>query len=106
MKDSLSRLIMEALKELKIEDKGFVVEHPTDLKMGDYSSNVGIKNQNNKEEIFKYLTEHKPEGVDRVEMVGPGFINFYLSKKFFAESLKQIIKEGDKFGRTKKFKGE
>ena len=106
MKDLLKSLILEALKELSIEDKGFVVEHPTDLRMGDYSTNVAIKNNLRKQEIFEYLKSHRPDEVERVEMVGPGFINFYLSKQFFAESLKQIIKAGDKFGRTKKFKGE
>lgn len=106
MKEALQDLIMKALKELGIEDADFVVEHPVDLSRGDYSTNVGIKHQNKKSEIFKYLSKNKPAQVDRVEIVGPGFINFYLSKEFFAKSLEQIKKDGDKFGRSKKLKGE
>lgn len=106
MKEILYKLIEKALKEAGVEGASFVVEHPTDLKMGDYSTNVGIKYGARKQEIFEYLEQNKPEEVERIEMAGPGFINFYLSKKFFAESLKEIVKEGEDFGKNKSLKGE
>ncbi|MBX4195733.1 arginine--tRNA ligase [Candidatus Parcubacteria bacterium] len=103
MKATLERLIREALGDPQAD---FVVEHPTDLKMGDYSTNAAIKYRDKKEQIFEYLNNHKPEGVEKVEMVGPGFINFYLSKDFYKGSLNKIIKEGDKFGKGESLKGE
>ncbi len=106
IRDSIRDLILKALKELGVEAKDFVVEHPVDLKMGDYSTNIGIKNQSRKQEIFDYLNKNKPEEVERVEMVGPGFINFYLSKEFFADSLKEAINQDKKYGKLKKLKGE
>lgn len=106
MKETLEKLVKEALVSVEITEPNFVVEHPTDLKMGDYSTNVGIKHRDKQNEILEYLNKNKPEEVEKIELVPPGFINFYLSKKFFAESLKQIIKEEEKFGRTKKLKGE
>lgn len=106
MKEKLHKLIQEALQKLGVTGVNFTVEHPTDLKMGDYSTNAGIKTRKAKE-LVDYLMTKQIDGVERIELAnGPGFINFYLSREFFAESLKEIIKAGDKFGRGKKLKGE
>ena len=104
MKEKLENLIREALKSLNIEAKDFVIEHPTDLKMGDYSTSVGIKTGKAKE-IFDHLEAKLPSGVERVELAGPGFINFYLSKEFFKESLGEIIEKGEGFGKSEHAKG-
>src|SRR3989344_7367350 len=105
MKEKLTNLIKEALKSLDLRVDDFVVEHPVDLKMGDYSTNVGIKTDKAKE-IFTHLEVEPPSGVERVELAGPGFINFYLSKEFFRESLGEIIEQGNDFGKNENLKGK
>lgn len=104
MKENLENLIKEALKSLSIEALEFVVEHPTDIKMGDYSTNVGIKTGKAKE-IFEALRQAQGDFISEIKLAGPGFINFYLSKDFFKESLKEIIDEGENFGRSEHVKG-
>jgi len=86
------------------EGTRFVVEHPTNIAFGDYSTNAGIvtKDVNG---LAAKLTEHKPEKVEKIE-VKNGFINFYLSKEFFKNSLRDIIDTGDEFGRSESLKGE
>jgi len=106
VRNKLEKLIQDSLKSLDIKDADFVVEHPADFKMGDYSTNVAIKHQDKKDEIFQYIEKNKPEGVEKVELSGPGFINLYLSKEFFAKSLGEILKEKEKFGKSKNLKGE
>ena len=103
-KDKIEKLIKEALKSLGLVAEGFTVEHPTDLKMGDYSTNVGIKTSKAKE-ILSHLETKFPSGVDRIELAGSGFINFYLSKEFFKESLGEIIKKRENFGKGEHAKG-
>lgn len=104
MKEQIENLIKETLKSVGLEQADFVVEHPTDLKMGDYSTNVGIKTGRAKG-IFEYLEAQLPSGVEKVEMAGPGFINFYLSKEFFKNSLGEIIDKGKSFGKSDHAKG-
>ncbi len=104
IKDKLEKLIEEALSTLGLEGVKFVVEHPTDLKMGDYSTNVGIKTGKAKE-IFNHLGSKEIEGIEKIELAGPGFINFYLSKEFFKNSLGEIIEKGEGFGRGEHAKG-
>lgn len=104
IKDKIKKLINETLKSVGVEQAEFVVEHPTDLKMGDYSTNVGIKTGKAKE-ILTHLEVGLPSVVERVELAGPGFINFYLSKEFFKESLQEIIDKGKGFGKSEHAKG-
>jgi arginyl-tRNA synthetase len=100
MKDQLENLI----KQFVPEGTKFVVEHPSNLEFGDYSSNAGIVTKKT-QELFKSLEENKIEGIDKIEIKN-GFINFYLDKKFFAESLKEIIEKGEEFGKNNNLKGE
>lgn len=54
------------------------------------------------EEIVLALLESAPaEFFDRVEVTGPGFINFWLSQKTLNAELQRIIKENKKYGTSK-----
>lgn len=117
MEEKIKNLINEALKNLGIENGDFVVEHPADLSMGDYSTNVAMalaKEQkvNPKDLAEKIVSEllllNKGEAgrgsIEKVESKN-GFINFYLSREFFTESIGEILKD-EKFGQNKILKGK
>ncbi len=105
MKEKLENLIKEAIDSLNLGSVNFVVEHPSDLNMGDYSTNVGIKTGKAKE-ILKHLEVRLPSEVEKVELAGPGFINFYLSKAFFKKSIGEIIEKGSEFGKNENLRGQ
>jgi len=46
MEDKIKNWIKEAMKNLGIEATDFVVEHPADMRFGDYSTNVALKYSN------------------------------------------------------------
>ncbi|MEK7176868.1 MAG: arginine--tRNA ligase [Patescibacteria group bacterium] len=104
MTNSIKMLLKEALTTLGIEAGEFSLEHPNDLKNGDYSTNVAIR-YGHKEEILEYLQKNKPDEIEKIELAGPGFINFYLSKEFFKKSLGEIIKKDKKFGKGEHARG-
>lgn len=87
----IKNLILNTLQELGLPQADFVVEHPGDLTHGDYSSNVAMVlskkvGENPKalsEKIKIELEKNIPKEIAKVEIAGPGFINFYLSKRFF-----------------------
>jgi arginyl-tRNA synthetase len=106
MKNEIKNLISEALGSVQADGAVFTVEHPADLKMGDYTTNAAIRYGARKSEIFRYIDEHKPAMIEKVELAGPGFINFHLSKEFFRESLKEINANGDSYGKGEGMKGE
>ena len=94
---NIQEKIKEWIKEtLKIQ-KDFVLAHPKDIKNGDYSFFAASENP---KEYLEKLEKNKLKEIERIEMVGK-FINFYLSKDFFAESVKDILDSGDKIGNNK-----
>ncbi|PCI30237.1 arginine--tRNA ligase [Candidatus Wolfebacteria bacterium] len=71
---------------------------PTELTHGDYMTNVafatakkeGKSPKEKADEIVSALEGKLPEGVARVEVAGPGFINFYLTPLYFSQNLSGI----------------
>ncbi len=110
MQEKILNLIKDALANLNIEVSDIVLEHPADLKMGDYSTNVAMAGAkamgtNPKELAEKIVVEinrlNLDKNIDRVEVAGAGFIDFYLSHKFFSGSIEELINQGYDVGRNK-----
>jgi arginyl-tRNA synthetase len=108
IKEKIENLIKDALKNLSIEAEDIVLEHPADIKNGDYSTNVAlacakVAKVNPREladKIKAELEKDLPEDISKVEVAGAGFINFYLSREFFANATKDILKQGDNWGKN------
>ncbi len=87
------------------------VEHPADLKNGDYSSPVAIQHAKRVEKKPRELAEEivsklgTIEGVQKVEVAGAGFINFYLSSSALAEAVEKA-REEKTWGRNNLNKGK
>ncbi len=110
MQDEIKKLIKDALENLEIEVSDFGLEHPADLKMGDYSTNVAmavVKNigTNPKDLAQKIVAEisrlNLDKYIEKIEVAGAGFINFYLSRKFFGGSIEEIVNKGENIGKNK-----
>ena len=101
IQEKILNLITASLQSLEIEGVDFVVEHPEDLKNGDYSTNVALSGAkklktNPKELAGKIKNELKnklPAEIEKIEIAGAGFINFYLSRSFFSKSIEQILND-------------
>jgi arginyl-tRNA synthetase len=108
------KTILEALENIASNFEDFSVEFPADVKFGDYSSNVAMvlakKIGKNPKilagEIVEKIKGNKSEIFEKVEVAGPGFINFYLSNKYFGEVLKEVLEKGDDFGKNDKYKNQ
>lgn len=112
-KNTVEKLIKAVLSGMSIEDTSFSVEYPDDISHGDYATNVAMVlgkklGKNPKDlagEIAEALNKVPGNMFEKVEVAGPGFINFYLSKEFFKEALSYIIDKGDEFGKGEHAKG-
>ncbi|MBI4138206.1 MAG: arginine--tRNA ligase [Candidatus Wildermuthbacteria bacterium] len=80
-------------------------EHPEDKKHGDYSANIalvlGEKIGKNPRELAEGIARVFPpaEFLERVEVAGPGFLNFFLSRAYLANELGEILKKKEKYGK-------
>lgn len=106
MKQQLNDYIKTVLKNLGIEAEAIVLEHPVDMTNGDYSTNVAMAyakqlGKNPRELALAIKAEFEkslPKEIEKVEVAGPGFINFYLSHSFFIESVKEALKQKEQWG--------
>jgi arginyl-tRNA synthetase len=114
MKDLIQKQIQEVLKNLGTEDAIFTIEHPDDFKNGDYSTNVAMvcakqiktNPKDLAEKIKTELENNLPKEISKIEVAGPGFINFYLSREFFADSVMDILNKKEGWGKNKILDGK
>ena len=112
IKDQLKQIVKDSVNTY-IKDKGmeipgyeFEIEIPKNEKFGDYSTNVSMvlsKKVNLKPRDFAsdlidiIKTENGPF-FKKVEIAGPGFINFYLDESIFLKGLREIYSSGEQWG--------
>jgi len=98
----IQQLVTNALQEIGLDTDGTIhLEHPTDLSHGDYASNVAMmlfKKQDKfssprelAQEIMDHIEDNK-QLLKKVEIAGPGFINFTLSEQFLIAEMGDLIK--------------
>lgn len=85
----------------------FIIEKPADKKNGDFSSNIAMAGARAYHQAPRMIAEAIVKNfsldggyIDRCEIAGPGFINFYLSDKYYSDVLKDIVASGDNYGRS------
>ena len=85
----------------------FIIEKPADKKNGDFSSNIAMAGARAYHQAPRAIAEAIVKNfsfddgyIDRCEIAGPGFINFYLSDKYYSEILKNVVESGDSYGRS------
>lgn len=93
MRDILKKQIAEALTKVGVSDlQEVVLEHPAELSNGDYSTSVALKYAKELKMSPRELAEKIVAvlgvvgGVAKVEVAGPGFINFYLNTEEVARA--------------------
>ncbi len=85
----------------------FTVEIPADPKNGDFAANLAMVSA----KAFHMAPRKIAEAIasemnmtgtmfDRMEIAGPGFLNFYLNDRFYADVLREIESAGKDYGRT------
>ena len=81
------------------------VERTRDSRHGDFTTNIAMRLAKsigkNPRELAAQIIEHLPasELVDKVEIAGPGFINFHVSNAAFHQEIARILDDGDNYGR-------
>ena len=118
MKQLLRTALNEVLRSLEkkydtdLSDTNIEVKENKEKEFGDFSTNLALvlskKISKQPKDIAEPLVKAlgKKDFIDRIEIAGPGFINFFLSQKSRVDILKTIYKEKNKFGFTTKKEAE
>ncbi len=107
MKDHLIKLLSQATKSLNIEiDSHVHIERPKNSQHGDYSTNLALtlakSLRQNPRKVAEDIISHLPESslIEKVEIAGAGFINFYLSAGASHSIVNDILRLKSNYGRN------
>ena len=112
MKPELAALMTAALEQLLSEgalaalpDAPPQIDYPKDPTHGDFSCNVAMvlakQARLSPRDLAAKLIEAVPDNslIDRINIAGPGFINFFINPRHHTAVIRQIITAGPDFGR-------
>lgn len=119
-KQQVKETVMNALGRLVAEGKieavplpAFNVERPADVSHGDFSCNAAMASakalKNNPRAIGQMIADAAIlEGTvfEKIEVAGPGFLNFFISPAWFNETVGEVISRGSDYGKTELGKGK
>lgn len=105
----LKQALIPLLKEFGIEadENDIVIERSRDTAHGDYATNCAMKFAKrvgkNPRQFAQELSEKlNLDFVEKIEIAGPGFINFFLKHGALTDVLKTIFEQGASFGRAER----
>ncbi|MDD6250747.1 MAG: arginine--tRNA ligase [Bacillales bacterium] len=103
----LKTSIQQALKEAgaDIELDKIIIERSKDKTHGDYATTVAMQMaktlHKSPRDIASLIVEKMNcDIVDKIEIAGPGFINFFMKADSLSQIIKVIIDKGDKYGES------
>lgn len=85
----------------------FIIEVPADKSHGDFATNAAMVSAKTfkmapRMIAEKLLSKMNFDGTvfEKAEVAGPGFINFFLNRKWFSDCVEAVISEGENYGKT------
>ena len=101
IENKIKKEINNVLKELNSDiDVCIELEVPNNYENGNFSTNIAMKlkkifNDNPRNIAEKIVDKLKIDEIEKIEIAGPGFINFYLNDEFFSNVVENIISADD-----------
>ncbi|WP_026695961.1 arginine--tRNA ligase [Peribacillus kribbensis] len=85
-----------------------VLEVPKEKAHGDFSTNMAMQLARVAKKaprmIAETLVEHfdsSKANIDKIEIAGPGFINFYMNNSYLTDIIPAVLEQGDRYGESK-----
>ena len=105
----LKEKLVNALNSLGLEVSvaDIVIETSKSPIHGDYATNCALKFASRLKKSPRDFAQEivgilEKSGIEKIEIAGPGFINFFLEKTTIGSVVKKVIAEGDNYGRAEK----
>ena len=103
LKLKIQKALLDLGQEVSLND--IIIEKSKDETHGDYATNVAMKFSRlfakAPRDVALMLTEKiDREGIEKIEIAGPGFINFFMKHDSLQAFVSKIISEEDNYGRS------
>jgi len=104
--ERISDALREAAEGLGAPGARFRLDRPKDAAHGDLASNIALtlasRLRRRPRDLATDLKERLGgvEGIERIEVAGPGFLNFFLDSAAVGRTLPRIVEAGSRYGRN------
>lgn len=107
LKENIIKCLKQIEPNLSFELSDIIIENSKDPAHGDYASNAAMKYcktfKTNPRTLAEKIVELiDKERIEKIEIAGPGFINFFMKNDSLTSILPLIINSGDNFGKGEK----
>ena len=108
----LKSLISKAFETMgaSLAIENIVIERSKEKAHGDYATNAAMQmarvlKKNPREIAQNVVNAIKDDAIEKIEIAGPGFINFFIKQESLNSIVKAIIEKGDDYGEQDYGKG-
>lgn len=113
LKEEIKAAVIKA--ELATEEQlpDVILETPKDKANGDYSTNMAMQLARVAKKAPRAIAEalvanfdQSKASIEKIDIAGPGFINFYMNNNYLTDLIPTILTAGEKYGETKVGNGQ
>lgn len=113
IKEEIKNAVFKAGLATEEEMPSVILEVPREKAHGDYSTNMAMQLARIAkkaprviaEDIVNYFDKTKAS-IEKIEIAGPGFINFYMNNSYLTDLIPTILKAGASYGETNVGQGQ
>ncbi|MDE3840356.1 arginine--tRNA ligase [Bacillus methanolicus] len=107
LKEEIKAAVLKANLAAPDEIPEVILEVPKEKSHGDYSTNMAMQLARIAKKaprmIAEQLVSHfdrSKASIEKIEIAGPGFINFYMNNSYLTDLIPTILEKGDAYGET------
>ncbi|WP_153126998.1 arginine--tRNA ligase [Peribacillus tepidiphilus] len=107
LKQEIKEAVLKANLATEEQIPNVILETPKDKAHGDYSTNMAMQLARVAKKAPRMIADAIVENFDRskasiekIEIAGPGFINFYMDNSYLTELIPTILEAGEKYGES------
>ncbi|MDQ6595213.1 arginine--tRNA ligase [Bacillus salipaludis] len=107
IKEEIRAAVLKAGLATEEQIPDVILETPKEKAHGDYSTNMAMQLARVAKKAPRMIAEALIENLDRskasiekIELAGPGFINFYMNNSYLTNLIPTVLKAGEKYGET------
>jgi arginyl-tRNA synthetase len=113
LKEEIKASVIKAGLATEDQIPAVILEVPKDKAHGDYSTNMAMQlarvakkaPRMIAEDIVRHFDKSKAS-IEKIEIAGPGFINFYMNNSYLTDLIPAILHAGDAYGESNAGQGQ
>lgn len=107
LKEEIKQAVLKAGLAEEAEIPAVLLEAPKDKAHGDYSTNMAMQLARIAKKAPRQIAEAIQANMDlskgsvqKIDIAGPGFINFYMNNSYLTDLVPAVLQAGDSYGRS------